>query len=71
MSEGRLTADQVRALAEGMGHPVAPGRLEALTEGVNRLMEQLAGLDALDLEGLERADALDFLRLRPGDVPEP
>ena len=65
-----LTEGQVKAQAESMNHPVAPGRLAALTAGVNRLNASLAALDALDLKDCERAEPLDLLNLKVEEVPE-
>lgn len=57
-------------MAGAMGHRVAPERLDALTEGVNRLLASFAALDGLDLGELERAETLDLLNLKPEDFPE-
>jgi hypothetical protein len=38
---------------------------------VNRLLALCATLDAFDPGGAERAETLDFLRLKPEDLPEP
>lgn len=69
MSGKNLTPDQIKAMAEAMGHRVAAERLGALTDGVNRLLSSLEALDGLDLEGLERAETLDLLNLKPEDFP--
>ena len=54
MTERELSAEEVSAMAEGMGHRVLPARLEELTAGVNRLLALCATLDAFDPGGAER-----------------
>ncbi len=71
MSEGPLTPEQINAAAEALNHRVDPRRLEALTQGVNKLLANLAALDALDLGGCERAETLDLLNIKIEDFPEP
>ena len=71
MTERELSAEEVSAMAEGMGHRVLPARLEELTAGVNRLLALCATLDAFDPGGAERAETIDFLRLKPEDLPAP
>ena len=71
MKERALSEGEVAAMAEGMGHRVLPARLDKLTAGVNRLLGLCATLDAFDPGGAERAETLDYLRLKPKDLPAP
>jgi aspartyl-tRNA(Asn)/glutamyl-tRNA(Gln) amidotransferase subunit A len=58
-----ITAEEVLALAKGIGHHVQPHRLEGLTRDFNRELVRMRHLDTLPLAGCPRADELDLLKL--------
>jgi aspartyl-tRNA(Asn)/glutamyl-tRNA(Gln) amidotransferase subunit A len=70
MTEREFTPDEIRAMAESMGHNIQPNRLSDLTAGVNRLNATLDKLNSLDLGDCERAETLDLLSIRLEDLPE-
>lgn len=70
MTEREFTIDEIRAMAESMGHHIHSNRLNELTAGVNRLNATLAQLNTLDLGNCERAETLDLLSIRLEDLPE-
>ena len=63
-----ISADDIKKIANGFGHPVDPNRLDGLASGVSRLMRQLEALDELDIAGCERAETINLLELSCVDI---
>ncbi|MEE9240922.1 MAG: amidase [bacterium] len=68
-ADGMFSSEEINRMAEGIGHRVAPNRLEGLTDGVNQLMARMEELDHLDLGDCERAETIHLLQLKVQEVP--
>ncbi len=61
----------VSFLAKTMGYAAAPERLDRLAGGVESVLSSLRALDALPLEGCERAETLHLLEMDVDAIPKP